>query len=42
MSEAMGADKLNDLVIATAAVSCLASILMGVLSNFPFGLAPGK
>jgi len=41
MSEAMGADKLNDLVIATAAVSCLASILMGVLSNFPFGLAPG-
>merc|ERR1712134_97001 len=41
MSEAMGPENINDLVIATAAVSCIASILMGVLSNFPFGLAPG-
>lgn len=41
MSIAMGPENTNDLVVATAAVSSIASVLMGVLSNFPFGLAPG-
>lgn len=31
----------KDLVIATAAAGCIGSLLMGILSNFPFGLAPG-
>ncbi|QDZ23810.1 adenine/guanine permease AZG1 [Chloropicon primus] len=31
----------KDLIIATAAAGCIGSILMGLLSNFPFGLAPG-
>ncbi|KAI5122410.1 hypothetical protein M0805_002960 [Coniferiporia weirii] len=31
----------RDLITATAAVSCLASVLMGVFANLPVGLAPG-
>lgn len=31
----------RDLITTTAAVSCLASILMGLLANLPVGLAPG-
>ena len=31
----------QDLITATAAISALASFLMGVLANIPVGLAPG-
>jgi len=31
----------QDITVAVAAAACIGSILMGVLSNFPFGLAPG-
>jgi len=31
----------NDVVIATAAAGCVGSVLMGLMANFPFGLAPG-
>jgi adenine/guanine/hypoxanthine permease len=31
----------RELITTTAAVSCLASVLMGVLANLPVGLAPG-
>lgn len=31
----------KDVVVATAASACIGSLLMGVLANFPFGLAPG-
>ena len=41
MSAAMGEENRKDLVIATGAVSCIASVMGGLLSNFPFGLAPG-
>ena len=41
MAVAMGRENKDDLVIATAAVSAISSVLMGVLANFPFALAPG-
>jgi len=31
----------NDLITSTAAISALASFLMGLLANLPVGLAPG-
>lgn len=31
----------RDLITATAAISCLSSILMGLLANLPVGMAPG-
>lgn len=31
----------RELITTTAAVSCLSSVLMGVLANLPVGLAPG-
>lgn len=31
----------RELITTTAAISCLASILMGVFANLPVGLAPG-
>ena len=34
-------DVRRDLITATAAVSALASFLMGVFANIPVGLAPG-
>ena len=41
MSLAMGQEYRSDLVVATAAVSSISSVLMGLLANYPFGLAPG-
>ncbi|QDZ23180.1 AzgA purine transporter [Chloropicon primus] len=41
MAIAMGQDKRGDLVIATALVSAVASVLMGLMANFPLGVAPG-
>ena len=35
------ADVRRDLIISTAAVSALASFLMGLLANLPVGMAPG-
>ncbi|KAF8127862.1 permease family-domain-containing protein [Boletus edulis] len=31
----------QDLITSTAAISCLASVLMGALANLPVGMAPG-
>jgi len=31
----------DDILVATAAAACIGCLLMGILSNFPFGLAPG-
>ncbi|KAG5176086.1 xanthine/uracil/vitamin C permease [Tribonema minus] len=31
----------EDVVVATAAASCVASVLVGLFGNLPFGLAPG-
>ena len=31
----------NDLITTTAAISALASFLMGLLANLPIGMAPG-
>ena len=31
----------NNLITSTAAISCLSTILMGLLANLPVGLAPG-
>ncbi|CAG8639574.1 16340_t:CDS:2 [Dentiscutata erythropus] len=32
----------RDIITATAAVSCLASAIMGIFANLPLGLAPGQ
>jgi AGZA family xanthine/uracil permease-like MFS transporter len=34
-------DVRNDLITSTAAISALASFLMGLLANLPVGMAPG-
>ncbi|KAJ1965989.1 hypothetical protein IWQ62_002532 [Dispira parvispora] len=31
----------QDFITATCAIACIASVLMGLLANLPFGLAPG-
>lgn len=31
----------NDLITSTAAISCLASCLMGIFANLPVAMAPG-
>ena len=41
MSIAIGEEHKDDLVVATAVVSAVSSALMGLLANYPFGLAPG-
>ena len=41
MSIAIGEESRGDLVVATAVVSAVSSALMGLLANYPFGLAPG-
>lgn len=34
-------DVRNDLIVSTAAMSALSSVLMGIFANLPIGMAPG-
>ncbi|MBT4139009.1 MAG: NCS2 family permease, partial [Candidatus Latescibacteria bacterium] len=41
LSEALGRDLFGELVFATCVSAAIATLLMGVLANYPFALAPG-
>ena len=41
LSGAMGKDLFGELVFATCASAAIATLLMGLLANYPFALAPG-
>lgn len=41
LSDALGRELLGELVFATCASAALATLLMGILANYPFALAPG-
>ena len=41
LSDALGVDLFSELLFATCASAAIATILMGLLANYPFALAPG-
>ncbi len=41
LSDALGKDLFPELLFATCASAAIATILMGLLANYPFALAPG-